>query len=1256
MPRDDATTPALRLHPAQEIDHLWQGGRAIAALDPASFGIDERSVDDTIRFAVELAGMIAYARPDGRLVRSGMGPGWAQFFRDDPGFLLARIAGHRPGGRVEADWDFLREASREARWLAARMPQSSMVRGLQTVLDAAGQAELFLRPKGVGAEAGHWEALGWEQLQLGASGEARLGAVMARVQEVARQALSQALSDSPDHQPHAGLFLAFAQVLQTTRSGLNGLTERHLEFYYREVLQQAPATARPDSTWLALTFGPGTPPVALEEGHVFLGPQAADGSRVRFGLDRAVRFAPARLLAIDRLGLWQDRRGRVGGITATAMPLSGVPGGWPSFGHGRAGGALVRGARADPALCGIMIASQALALSGGAREIEVTLRLVDPESRGIADALRQIAAELPPEVTAAQREAACLAILAASYRAEVSTAKGPVLADGLEVTRAEGARGAAPGRLTFRLTLPPSAPPIAADPKSAPALPWLRFTLDPAARPFGYAPLGRFLVTDAQLAVRVAGLGGAVLGAGQGKPVPTEGTLPFGPVPAPGAQLEISHPDLLQQGAKRLGLSWDWIGLPQPPEDLASHYAGYGDDIGNQSFRAVPEVSDGSQWAGALPEGRPEEERRTGVPIFALGGEGAMTPDVAMRFDAEALEGAPPMRRVRLTWRAPAMGLGQRVYPGLLADAVLAKATRWKIPAAILGFFGLERPVVQPKPPLQVKLAGLRLSYTRRASVAAGTAALWRVAPLDAPAQVSQSALSPLPQSGRALLRLTVGGVAPGEVVNLLVITADGPKARATPGLPEQSEPPLDITWAYRSGAGWEDLPEAMVLADETDHLRQTGVISLVLPGDIAPGPDGAVQIGLSAPPGVAPPGRVVQILTGGARVTRVMDPLPDLPPAVAEGVGPAAPHLPAGAIKGSEQPVAGLTATLQPLASTGGRAAETVAAFRQRLSDALRTKERAITAGDYETLVLDAFPDIAEAKCLIDVQQGGLTVVVTPCAGRDLPDARPAVGLPRRREIAAFLAARAALWSGEIRIVSPSYEAVHLGGWLALEPGASRGDVFARIEAVLSGWLCPWRGAALAPMPIGTGQIEAAALAARLEEVPGVARITGVSLVQTFETADASVVGAVRHGLKDTALATRLRGWRPEGVIRSSGPCSVLVPARRHSLSLLSPDRALGGLSVAGDLFAFRPEEVPLWRADPLAIPRAPKPFGIGAMEVGRSFIPTTPADATPPREGGRPHPTGAPPAPFAVLPPRGGAPGGDGPGRPAQDRRVFS
>ncbi len=67
------------------------------------------------------------------------------------------------------------------------------------------------------------------------------------LQDDAPTFLEETLNDYPEHQPYMALFLTFISLFIHARNHLNTITRRHLDFYYRDVLQLESKPEQPDS-------------------------------------------------------------------------------------------------------------------------------------------------------------------------------------------------------------------------------------------------------------------------------------------------------------------------------------------------------------------------------------------------------------------------------------------------------------------------------------------------------------------------------------------------------------------------------------------------------------------------------------------------------------------------------------------------------------------------------------------------------------------------------------------------------------------------------------------------------------------------------------------------------------------------------------------------------------------------------------------------------------------------------------------------
>ena len=73
-------------------------------------------------------------------------------------------------------------------------------------------------------------------------------------------------ADARLRRPHFVLFLALLRLLATARDALNGLSRRHLDYYFREVLRLAPQRPEPDRAFVVFDLSSGTDAVRIPAG------------------------------------------------------------------------------------------------------------------------------------------------------------------------------------------------------------------------------------------------------------------------------------------------------------------------------------------------------------------------------------------------------------------------------------------------------------------------------------------------------------------------------------------------------------------------------------------------------------------------------------------------------------------------------------------------------------------------------------------------------------------------------------------------------------------------------------------------------------------------------------------------------------------------------------------------------------------------------------------------------------------------------
>lgn len=86
--------------------------------------------------------------------------------------------------------------------------------------------------------------------------------------QISGESIAQQLENYSGHKPHFTLYLSFLKLLGIAQTQLNEFTKRHLDFYYRDILQIQPANARPDYVHLVIEPTPEKA-VLVPKGSIF---------------------------------------------------------------------------------------------------------------------------------------------------------------------------------------------------------------------------------------------------------------------------------------------------------------------------------------------------------------------------------------------------------------------------------------------------------------------------------------------------------------------------------------------------------------------------------------------------------------------------------------------------------------------------------------------------------------------------------------------------------------------------------------------------------------------------------------------------------------------------------------------------------------------------------------------------------------------------------------------------------------------------
>lgn len=311
--------------------------RYLKALDPTYAPIDDRSLEELLAFIQKYAARIRfYDIPDSK-IEDGIPPekvSWENFFKNDMAVIAASV-GVTDTGTIKRDYDAIRndlevapEAGKLAELFKASIRLAAKINDWHSVasranpmhndLDVAIHSilasqlqriiayeegyklinaqkplnldygdldsnELWGSDQSITADATIYAGTTEEEKVLNAALYAdeifnSFLAVVERQTNKSEAYLQFALEQYPAHQPHMALFIAFLQLFQLAQQQMNGLTERMLDYYYKDVLQLTPKEPLPDKVHVVFELAKNVTEYELAENTLLKAGKDAGGA------------------------------------------------------------------------------------------------------------------------------------------------------------------------------------------------------------------------------------------------------------------------------------------------------------------------------------------------------------------------------------------------------------------------------------------------------------------------------------------------------------------------------------------------------------------------------------------------------------------------------------------------------------------------------------------------------------------------------------------------------------------------------------------------------------------------------------------------------------------------------------------------------------------------------------------------------------------------------------------------------------------
>jgi len=948
--------------------------------------------------------------------------------------------------------------------------------------------------------------------------------------DIASTALEESLQRN-DHEPSYGLWLTFLKLYRHPQQLLNQFTDRHLEFYYRDVLQLKNQPKQGDSIALVVELARQHNEYLLQAGTRFDAGKDDDGTKRIYELENDTVFNQAKIAQLKSFyhhEIATESSAYAADVTNSSdgqgEKLDKHDPSWLPFGpvHSNSLAAL-----------GFAVADEKLRLSDGDRIITLSFAGVTGFPTRIQN---------------------CLA-------AALTTEEDWLQLDSNQLTVARSGNS-----LVLTITLnggQPAVTPYSADIHGYTfnaSLPLLRVWLKPEAGNFKEWLNFRFV--ECLLVTEVRSSRNYSLSNDNGLLDPAKPFMPFGPIPKENSHFIVGGKELFSKPLLTIELRPKW----QEKFGWTSHYS-------REQFayfvRTEVEWLTKGKWEKKTEANRvpffvhatdeeahgllgiallflllagktleslfEDDEFYTLLVNLGLLGAGISLPvdNASTPFDSldEQRKASSSTGFVRFKLLD---ALGHRQYAKEYALSVMAKApgvTGIAQDASVNYDNGI------PKEPYTPVISELTLNYKTQSGRPSQFIHHYPFGAL-ATAATNNSILPPLNE--KAELYVGLENAEPPQSISLLFSAVEG---SANP-----LKNPASLQWHYLSGDNWIEIPTVNI-ADSSAALAGSGIIAFELPTGAdtrhAILPTGLHWLKLS----VASDADAVAMLTGiytqGVSVSWVDN---------NNANNMLATPLPVNAISRLVTPDTAIKSISQPLPSVDGKPEEDNSTFNLRVSERLRHKDRAVTIWDYEHLILQRFPQVYKVRCLNHtalcrdenkrvLAENGLhpgAVLVIPIPKLEADSAsdphRPYTTTKTLADINTFLRARISPFV-RLEVQNPKIEEVQLKFWVAFHVHIlDTGYYLKLLNSEINQYLMPWAYNHNAELDFN-GSWYKSTLVNFIEERPYVNFIKDVEMFH-------------RRDIEDTS-----EGWKRQDtdVIKTSTAGSILVSYAQHDIIEIS-------------------------------------------------------------------------------------------------------
>lgn len=983
------------------------------------------------------------------------------------------------------------------------------------------------------------------------------------------------------HFPDTVLLRSFINILKVQQDRMNGLSEKHLDFYYRDILKQTKLPAVADHTFLCATLTKPTAVFTLPAGTLFNAGVDAQKNPILFASQKNVNLNPAAIASVHKLS-YQDKNNAsynlqtVDKPTEIQLDAENKAISWETFGSDDLS--------LSPSLIGIGFASPMLLLREGVRTVNLTLEFDSPIDIKI---LQEASYFL-----STQKEWLKLNLAPADFTAD-ATKQNTVFTIEivLDVTVA-------------------SIEPFLVNPDGLKS-DWPMMKILFQNVPNLQEPPK---ITSITIALKVTGIKTFQLYNDFGELSTKNPYTPFGPIPLVNANFIIGNNEILSKPLDSFIVEIDW---DKRPADFEVYYQQYNEYLHpnkttpkaglrrtlrnilskpeedvvfpsgftNTSFTVDFNIIQNKSWQGLKMTKIessdidnffiPIDEIPKSVYLFdpepinainnilntsssyyvyskpdpksnvAQNGVKLLQPDPniqkeTLKFTEESSSGF-----IKMTLSSPEYGFGSELYANVVASIALQNGNKLAMAKdkEVTDFITAANVPFAPK--IQTFSAIYNASVTYKLDGTAGDYPLqyFIYAPFSNYTVFDSETADQTNTFNTQIIGSSENDAAKGfplypsfnyngalfiELDNLIcdsTLNLYFELARNSTALTNQN----DIMYYYLSDSGWKNIQP---LSDQTSQFRCSGIIEIPIPADcnnnstIMPGTKNWISI--AATGNLSSFSKTTFMQTNGFSVQRTGTSfLTDIQ----------SPQIEANAITKPETKIPEIGTIIQPFASFGGKAAEDKTDRNKRVSNSIKTKNRASTLTDYYTLIAEKFDTVYYSKVVTKKSDNSTNVYLVKkiASDNDSNAFIPLVTNALEIQVKQYLSANSSPFIN-LNISNFNLEYVCINISIIVDPNYQKTLVNKNVNLALKKYLSPWISNCPSEIEIDKPLVDAK-VSTLVQNIEGVLSVEDVS----FSSYYINPVTGVQ-----TALKSEKKTLMPYG------QATLLVSAPNHNISNL--------------------------------------------------------------------------------------------------------